>query len=72
VLLLAIVQLVLDKADAYKWVKYIYIDDPISSLDEHNAIVGANHLVQLFRDTPNELKTVVSTHPCLILQRTEQ
>jgi wobble nucleotide-excising tRNase len=69
---LAIVQLVLDKADAYKWVKYIYIDDPISSLDEHNAIVGANHLVQLFRDTPNELKTVVSTHPCLILQRTEQ
>jgi hypothetical protein len=62
---LAIVQLVLDKADAYKWVKYIYIDDPISSLDEHNAIVGANHLVQLFRDTPNELKTVVSTHHVL-------
>src|SRR5882724_6131863 len=36
---LAILQLVLDKAEAYKWVKYVYIDDPISSLDEHNAIV---------------------------------
>jgi len=62
---LAIVQLVLDKAEAYKWVKYIYIDDPISSLDEHNAIVVANHLVQLFRDTPNQLKTVISTHHVL-------
>ena len=37
---LAIVQLALDGAEAYKWVKYIYIDDPISSLDDHNAIVG--------------------------------
>ena len=45
--------------------KYIYIDDPISSLDEHNAIVVANHLVQLFRDTPNQLKTVISTHHVL-------
>ena len=31
---LAIVQLAMDRAEAYKWVKYIYIDDPISSLDE--------------------------------------
>jgi len=62
---LAIVQLALDGAEAYKWVKYIYIDDPISSLDEHNAIVVANHLVQLFRDTPSQIKTVVSTHHIL-------
>lgn len=62
---LAIVQLAMDGAEAYKWVKYIYIDDPISSLDEHNAIVVANHLVQLFRDTPNQLKTVISTHHIL-------
>ncbi len=27
-----------DGTGPYKWVKYIYIDDPISSLDEHNAI----------------------------------
>ncbi len=38
---LAIVQLVLDEAEAYKWVKYIYIDDPISSLDENNAVMVA-------------------------------
>jgi hypothetical protein len=61
---LAIVQLVLDDdgAGPYNWVKYIYIDDPISSLDEHNAIVVANHLVQLYRETPSPVKTVVSTH----------
>ncbi len=62
---LAIVQLALDGAEAYKWVKYIYIDDPISSLDEHNAIVVANHLVQMFRETPSQLKTVISTHHIL-------
>ena len=28
---LAIVQLAMDGAEAYKWVKYIYIDDPITS-----------------------------------------
>jgi hypothetical protein len=64
---LAIVQLAMDDdgSGPYKWVKYIYIDDPISSLDEHNAIVVANHLVQLFRETPNQLKTVISTHHIL-------
>lgn len=64
---LAIVQLAMDDdgTGPYKWVKYIYIDDPISSLDEHNAIVVANHLVQLFRDTQNQLKTIISTHHVL-------
>jgi energy-coupling factor transporter ATP-binding protein EcfA2 len=60
---LAIVQLVLDGAEAYKWVKYVYIDDPISSLDEHNAIVVANHLVQLYREAKDvQVGTVISTH----------
>lgn len=64
---LAIVRLAMDDdgTGPYNWVKYIYIDDPISSLDEHNAIVVANHLVQMFRETPNQLKTVVSTHHIL-------
>lgn len=64
---LAIAQLAMvdDGTGPYKWVKHIYIDDPISSLDEHNAIVVANHLVQLFRETPNQLKTVISTHHIL-------
>lgn len=60
---LAALQLVLDGADAYKWVKYVYIDDPISSLDEHNAIVVANHLVQLYREAKDvQVGTVISTH----------
>jgi hypothetical protein len=62
---LAIVQLFLAKEEAYKWVKYIYIDDPISSLDEHNAIVVANHLAQLLVKTANPPKTVISSHHTL-------
>lgn len=60
---LAIVQLVLDGAEAYDWVKYIYVDDPISSLDEHNAIVVANHLIQVYREASgSNIQTVISTH----------
>lgn len=59
---LAIVQLTLDGAEAYQWVKYIYIDDPISSLDEHNAITVGNHLAQLLNKAGNPLKVVVSSH----------
>src|SRR5262245_5179595 len=44
---LAVVRLVLDGAEAYKWVKYIYIDDPISSLDENNAVMVAHQLAQM-------------------------
>ncbi len=62
---LAIVQLVMDGAEAYKWVKYIYIDDPISSLDEHNAITVANNLAQLLRKPGSTLKAVISTHHTL-------
>lgn len=62
---LAIVQLVLDGAQAYQWVKYLYIDDPISSLDEHNAIAVANHLAQLLKRPDSKLKTVISTHHAL-------
>lgn len=62
---LAILQFALDGAEAYKWVKHVYIDDPISSLDEHNAIVVGNHLVQLYREAQHPIKTVVSTHHAL-------
>jgi AAA domain len=62
---LAVVQLALDETEAYKWVKYIYIDDPISSLDEHNAITVANNLAQLLKREDSQIKTVVSTHHTL-------
>lgn len=62
---LAILQLALDDVEAYRWVEHVYIDDPISSLDEHNAIVVGNHLVQLYREAQRPIKTVVSTHHTL-------
>lgn len=62
---LAIVQLALDGAEAYSWVKYIYIDDPISSLDEHNAIAVATHLARMLKREDSTLKTVISTHHTL-------
>ena len=64
---LAIVELALDDdgAGPYNWVKYIYIDDPISSLDEHNAIAVANHLAKLLKRSESPLKTVISTHHTL-------
>lgn len=62
---IAIVQLVLDGAGAYKWVKYIYIDDPISSLDDNNVVMVAHHLAQMLKDTPERLRVVVSSHHVL-------
>ncbi len=62
---LAIVQLALDGAEAYDWVKYIYIDDPISSLDEQNAIAVATHLARMLKREDSTLKTVISTHHTL-------
>ena len=64
---LAIVQLALDDdgTGPYAWVKHIFIDDPISSLDEHNAIAVANHLAKLLKRPARPLKTVISTHHTL-------
>lgn len=60
---LAIVQLVVDKVESYNWVKYIYIDDPISSLDDNNVIAVASHLASLMSDT--DIKVIVSSHHTL-------
>lgn len=60
---LAVVQLVVDKVESYNWVKYIYVDDPISSLDDNNVIAVASHLAQLM--SGNDLKVIVSTHHTL-------
>lgn len=63
---LAILELAMDsEIEAYSWVKYVYIDDPISSLDENNAIAVGHHLAQLLKDNNNSLKTVISSHHAL-------
>jgi wobble nucleotide-excising tRNase len=59
---LAIVQLVMDGAEAYNWVQYLYIDDPISSLDEQNAVAVGAHLASMLKVDTNTVKAVISTH----------
>ena len=60
---LAIVQLVIDKAEAYEWVEYIYVDDPISSLDDNNVIAVASHLAALMKG--EDVKVIISSHHTL-------
>lgn len=62
---LAVAQLAIDEQEAYNWVKYIYIDDPISSLDDNNVIAVASHLAQLLNKDQNKIKTVISSHHAL-------
>lgn len=62
---LTIVQLAMDGAEAYQWVKYIYVDDPITSLDEHNAIAVGSHLAQFLRRKDHTIKTIISSHHTL-------
>ncbi len=60
---LAIVELVKLEALSYDWVKYIYIDDPISSLDDNNVVALACQLSELLKDC--KIKTAISTHHTL-------
>ncbi len=54
-----------DEEATYGWVKYVYIDDPVSSLDEHNAIALANRLAGMLREGEGKVKAVISTHHAL-------
>ncbi len=60
---LAIIQLVKLESLSYDWVKYIYIDDPVSSLDDNNVVAMACQLAELLKDC--RTKTVISTHHAL-------
>jgi hypothetical protein len=78
---LAIYQLAIDGAEGYDWVKYVYIDDPISSLDENNAIALACGLATIIEsgickeiedsgekkkvERERKVKVVLSTHHSL-------
>ncbi|OJF77345.1 MAG: anticodon nuclease [Treponema sp. CETP13] len=62
---LTICELVIDGDELYAWVKYIYIDDPISSLDDNNAISVASDLSNLLKNENNKVKTVISSHHAL-------
>jgi len=76
----AICERVIDRHPSYQWVKHLYIDDPISSLDDNNAIALACDL-QYFSAKPQlaeaptasqiRLETVFSSHHAF-LQRDVQ
>ena len=62
---LAICELAIDGHESYAWAKYVYIDDPISSLDDNNAIAVASDLAQLLKKGREKVKTALSTHHSL-------
>ena len=72
-LFLAICERVIDGAESYSWVKYLYIDDPINSRDDNNAIAVASDLAKLLKkakerlkhEMPDPIKAVVSSHHAL-------
>ncbi|MDE3931229.1 hypothetical protein NUS50_05695 [Glaesserella parasuis] len=59
---LALCQLVSEKHESYQWVKYIYIDDPVSSLDDNNTIAIACDLAKLLKDNQDNFKAIISSH----------
>lgn len=61
-LFMAICERVIDSHPSYDWVKYFYIDDPISSLDDNNAIAVASDLAKLLRKAKDRtrLETVAT------------
>lgn len=73
-LFMAICERVLDGHASYQWVRYLFIDDPISSLDDNNAIAVACDLAKLLRRAasrtdasgdPAPIKVVFSSHHAL-------
>lgn len=55
---LAIFKQVLSNEGSYNWVKHLYIDDPVSSLDDNNAISVACDLAHLLRKAKDRTKLV--------------
>jgi hypothetical protein len=73
-LFMAICERMLDGHVSYESNKYLYIDDPISSLDDNNAIAVACDLAKLLRraatrtgqnGAPSPIKVVFSSHHAL-------
>ena len=62
---MAICERVIAEHPSYGWVKYFFIDDPISSLDDNNAIAVASDLAKLLRKAKDRIKVVVSSHHAL-------
>ena len=59
-----IVDQVLGGNSAYKGIEYIYIDDPMSSLDDNNVITFAAQLYNVIRDSLRNERRVINSGIC--------
>jgi len=50
------------ETNQFDQIKYIFIDDPVSSLDENHLIELAVNLAELIKSSDSELKFVITTH----------
>jgi AAA domain len=48
--------------DQFNELKYVFIDDPVTSLDENHLIELAVHLASLIKRAPEGLKFIITTH----------
>jgi hypothetical protein len=48
--------------DRYNQLKYLFIDDPVSSLDENHLIQLAVNLAGLIKESKSDLKFIITTH----------
>jgi hypothetical protein len=48
--------------DAFNNLTYVFIDDPVSSLDENHLIELAVNLAELIKSSQSELKFIITTH----------
>ncbi len=50
------------ETDQFDRLEYVFIDDPVSSLDENHLIELAVHLAQLIKSNESEVKFIITTH----------
>jgi hypothetical protein len=50
------------ETDQFNQLEYVFIDDPVSSLDENHLIELAVNLASLIKESKSELKFIITTH----------
>lgn len=50
------------ETDQFNELKYVFIDDPVSSLDENHLIELAVNIAELIRKSESEVKFIITTH----------
>lgn len=53
------------ETDQFNHLEYVFIDDPVSSLDENHLIQIAVDLAELIKSSSSDIKFIISTHNTL-------